>query len=83
LEQHGMSREIERPLTPRLAADVLNIDEKRLAKLRTMGAGPPFLKLGGGRNGRVAYLPSDLRTWLESRRFTSTSDYGAGKGTAR
>jgi hypothetical protein len=30
--------------------------------------GPPYLKLGKGRNGKVRYLRSDLDRWLAERR---------------
>ncbi|MBP1065312.1 choline dehydrogenase-like flavoprotein [Bradyrhizobium japonicum] len=47
-----------------------------LAKLRTIGGGPTFIKMGA-----VRYDPDDLDEWLESRKRISTA--GQFKGTGR
>jgi Helix-turn-helix domain len=44
-----------------------------LNKLRQVGGGPPFLKIGS----RVLYRLSDLNDWLTSHRRKTTSDPGA------
>jgi hypothetical protein len=44
---------------------------KTLANWRCDGIGPPFIKIGG----KVAYFEKDLIAFLESRRFSSTTDY--------
>jgi predicted DNA-binding transcriptional regulator AlpA len=43
-----------------------------LANWRNKGVGgPPYYKIGPGRNGRVYYLRSEVEAWLSSRRFES------------
>ena len=51
------------------AAEFLNLSKSALEKFRIRGEGPTYLK--GGKI--VLYKISDLREWLESRRFQSTS----------
>jgi hypothetical protein len=40
-----------------------------LAKLRTVGGGPPFSKLGG----KVLYEIGDLKNWVAARKVKSTA----------
>jgi hypothetical protein len=44
-----------------------------LEKLRVVGGGPPFIKVGKA----VRYKLADLDTWLEEQKRGSTSEYGA------
>lgn len=45
-----------------------------LAKLRVIGGGPPFLKLGS----KVLYEESDVQAWITSQgKRRSTSDHAA------
>ena len=64
---------MERPkhvlLDARQAAEFLCLSYSTLAKWRTYGTGPAFVKLGG----KVAYDLNDLRRFLEERRFYSTT----------
>ena len=46
-----------------------------LAKLRVHGGGPPYTKIGTAANAHVHYFREDLDDWIESRRFTNTSQY--------
>jgi len=55
----------------RAAADYLGLSPKYLEKLRWLGGGPAFYRLGG-----IRYLQRDLDVWRETRRRTSTSDRG-------
>jgi len=55
----------------REAAAYLALSPKYLEKLRWMGGGPAYYRLGG-----IRYLQRDLDQWRESRRRTSTSDPG-------
>jgi hypothetical protein len=48
-----------------------------LTKLRTLGGGPTYIKIGG----QVRYDPDDLDAWLEGHKRISTS--GEFKGTGR
>lgn len=57
------------------AADILRISIRTLERMRVEGSGPRYLKAGQGTRSRVLYRPADLDAWLESRCFTSTSEY--------
>jgi hypothetical protein len=48
----------------------LNLSPRTLEKLRTIGGGPRFRKLGR----RVVYKTADLDAWAESRSCEGTSD---------
>jgi len=55
----------EVPIDEKAAARELGLAVKTLQNLRWRRMGPPYLKIGK----RVAYLPSDLRVYLESCRI--------------
>ena len=55
------------------AADFLDVKVATLRRWRWSGDGPPFIKLGVG---AVRYRRSDLETYIEGQRRTSTSDTG-------
>jgi predicted DNA-binding transcriptional regulator AlpA len=69
-------RSDDRLVRPADAAPILHISVTHLAKLRMNGGGPPFVKLGTGKQGSVRYRLSDLERWIESRTRRSTSDSG-------
>ena len=48
----------------------LNLNLRTLEKLRTLGGGPRFRKLGR----RVMYTRADLDAWADTRACESTSD---------
>jgi excisionase family DNA binding protein len=52
------------------AARFLGLSRSTLAKLRLIGNGPAYCKLGR----RVVYRPSDLEAWLKARVTQDTSD---------
>jgi hypothetical protein len=52
------------------AAEYLGLSPATLNKLRCVGGGPPFLKLGR----RVLYLAEHCRAWRDARRVRHTSD---------
>ena len=52
-------------------AEMLNVSQSWLNKSRLEGNGPPFLKIGR----RVLYHLQDVISWLETRKFNSTSAY--------
>ena len=54
----------------RQAADYLGISESWLTKLRCVGGGPKYLKLGR----RVLYRDADLDEWRAQYLVSSTSD---------
>ncbi len=64
----------ERPrfLTTDESAELLRLSPRTLEKLRVLGGGPRFRKLGA----RVVYAVDDLSTWADSRAFGMTSDPG-------
>lgn len=64
------------------AADFLNLSPRTLEKLRVVGGGPVFSKLGR----RVVYALEDLQSWVAAKRRASTSDtryVDAQNGVAR
>ena len=58
-------------LDTRRAAKVIGMSRRTLEKWRTLGKGPPYLKLGR----RVLYSSTDLEAWIESRRRLSMSEF--------
>jgi Helix-turn-helix domain len=52
------------------AAAFLKLSPRTLEKLRVIGGGPKFRKLGR----RVVYAMVDLESWVNDRVCTSTSD---------
>ncbi|WP_375589188.1 helix-turn-helix domain-containing protein [Hoeflea alexandrii] len=65
---------IENPIV--LSADQvaarLGLAVSTLAKMRLSGEGPAYSKLGH----RVVYRPEDIESWIASKRYRSTSEYG-------
>ena len=57
------------------AAKYCGVSTALLEKLRCVGGGPIFSRLGQGR-GRIVYRVSDLDAWINERRCRSTSDRG-------
>ena len=60
-------------LTPGQASEVVGLSAKTLAHYRVSGEGPHFYKIGRF----VRYKRCDLDTWIEDRRFLSTSQVSA------
>jgi hypothetical protein len=58
------------------AADILKLSPRTLEKLRVIGGGPRYRKLGR----RVVYSIQDLESWAEARAYDSTSDYSVRFG---
>lgn len=72
-----MTNDNDRPMNARaasahLAASGFPLAEATLAKYRTIGGGPAFLRYGR----RILYRPSALQAWLEirTRELRSTSE---------
>lgn len=57
-------------LSAEQTAQITGLSQSTLAKMRLRGDGPPYIKLGPR---RVAYSTRDLNSWLDARRFNSTS----------
>jgi hypothetical protein len=60
-------------LRPSDAAAFLDLTPRFLEMRRFRGGGPPFIRVS---RRCVRYLMSDLQTWVEERRRTSTADMG-------
>lgn len=62
------------PLSARLnaerAAEYVGLSPATLAKYRSVGGGPMFIKLGA----RVVYNIADLDAWMRSRTYSSTAE---------
>lgn len=59
-----------RRLRPQDAADYCGVSKALLSKLRWVGGGPVYSKLGGK---VVVYDPADLDAWLDARKVANTS----------
>lgn len=55
-------------LTTRELAAFLRVDEGLLAKWRSQGVGPAYVKMTPGRGGAVRYHRADVRTFLTANR---------------
>lgn len=53
------------------AASFLGVSASLLNKLRVMGGGPNYLRLGKA----VRYTQTDLREWVQLHRYENTSQY--------
>jgi predicted DNA-binding transcriptional regulator AlpA len=60
------------------AAQATSLSKSTLNKLRLVGGGPEYLKLGR----RVVYPRDTLDVWMRSHRRMSTSDRGGGAKAA-
>ena len=73
-----------RLLTNAQAASQLGISPDTLKFWRHKGRGPKFVKLGDSPQAGVAYDEADVRAFVESRKFGSTSAYSsAGQANVR
>ena len=55
------------------AAERLGVSVSYMNKMRLVGGGPRFIKMGA----RVLYDPADLLAWLEAQKRCSTSEIRA------
>jgi hypothetical protein len=55
------------------AAALLGVSERYLSTLRYRGGGPPFIRVGGPRRGRILYRVETLKAWTAAREQTSTA----------
>jgi len=65
--------DLAKVVSTKIAARLVGLSERTLAKLRLNGNGPVYCKLGR----RVVYRTSDLEQWLQSRATRDTSDADA------
>ena len=66
----------DRLLAPPEAARFLGNSVGTLARWRSTGVGPPYIKLGTSRTSRIRYRLSELEAFLRARARRSTSDPG-------
>ena len=66
----GSGRSLPVLLTPQETAARLKVSRSFLAKARTRGDGPPFIRVGRS----IRYPDTDLFEWMRSRRRSSTSE---------
>jgi predicted DNA-binding transcriptional regulator AlpA len=65
-------------------ATMLGVTPDTLKKWRCKSRGPKFVKLGDSPQSGVAYDEADVRAFVESRRYDSTSAYSpAGQANVR
>ena len=57
----------EKYLRPEDVADILHLSQSHLARWRWEQVGPAFVKLGGGKAGKVLYSESEIETFIKSR----------------
>jgi predicted DNA-binding transcriptional regulator AlpA len=70
MEDSGMTQIARRRLRTGPAAEYVGLSERTLEKLRVIGGGPRYAKLGRA----VVYDTADLDRWVEERQRTSTSE---------
>jgi predicted DNA-binding transcriptional regulator AlpA len=58
-------------LTQKDAASLLSLSTRTLERLRCVGGGPRFVKMG---KGSVRYSIADLEAWVASRTIANTSE---------
>jgi predicted DNA-binding transcriptional regulator AlpA len=58
-------------LTPKEAAKLLKVSLSWLAKARTRGDGPPYIRISPR---SIRYTEATLMQWMKSRQRTSTSE---------
>lgn len=61
-------------LTTGEAAELTRLSKGTLNRLRVIGGGPKYLKIGPR---KVYYRRSDIDAWLAERVYGSTSEYAA------
>ncbi len=61
-------------LTTKQAANMLGLSPRTLQAWRVDGNGPMYIRIG---HNRVLYDPADIQSWLDERRFRSTSEEAA------
>lgn len=63
-----------RLLTPQQTADRLGLKVRSLEGIRRRGDGPKFIKIAGGRSGRIFYPEREVEAWIASRLRQSTTE---------
>jgi predicted DNA-binding transcriptional regulator AlpA len=66
LEPRNMETEVKF-ISPRRAADMTSLSTRHLSRLAEAGRFPSPVRLGEGRNGRTAYVESEVLAWNKAR----------------
>jgi hypothetical protein len=66
----GVSPATDAFMCQEATAELLGLSKRTLERFRLEGYGPPFRKFGR----RVLYARSDVLSWADAQRRTSTSD---------
>ena len=67
---YDLERRALEVLRPLEAAEELRLSKRTLERMRVNGDGPKYVRLG---SRRIGYRIADLRDWLASRTYSSTS----------
>lgn len=59
-------------LNVREVAERYKLSKSTLDKLRCIGGGPPYIRMG---RRRVVYAVADIEAWIANRKHTSTAEY--------
>jgi hypothetical protein len=62
-------------LKPDQAAKFLGVAVTTMAEWRTLGNGPPYVRLSSAHNSPVRYHPVALRKFVEERTHLCTTEY--------
>jgi predicted DNA-binding transcriptional regulator AlpA len=54
-------------VSPRRASELTSLSTRQLARLADADQFPQPLRLGIGRNGRLAFVESEVQAWLRAR----------------
>jgi prophage regulatory protein len=54
-------------VSPRRTAELTSLSTRHLSRLVELGNFPKPLRLGSGRNGRLAFVEAEVRDWLRAR----------------
>lgn len=54
-------------LSPRGASELTSLSTRQISRLVDAGQFPKPLRLGQGTNGRLAFVESEVRSWLHER----------------
>ena len=60
-----------RLITPKQLADLVGVAVSTLKKWRSIGCGPPWVRIGR----RIFYDLAEVEKWIDQNRFCSTAEY--------
>jgi excisionase family DNA binding protein len=60
-------------LTSQEAAEYLGVTDRAMIEWRRRGGGPPYVRLGGSRSGRVRYDVREIDAWMRAQTHAHTA----------